>query len=88
MLGGPAYSNVLKIALEQQMPGTGNWFLDSEEFRLFMSGNVAILWGMGLRASAFLCFSEPSLLTALCSGIWQDGTLVSKTKLLSSQDHR
>ena len=52
MLGGPVYSNVLKTALEQRMPGTGNWFLDSKEFNLLVKGNIAILWGMGLRTSS------------------------------------
>ena len=50
LLGGPVYSNFLKTALEQQMEGTGNWFLDSKEFGMLVRGDIAILWGMGLRA--------------------------------------
>src|SRR5690606_7659137 len=51
IFNGPSYSDILAKSLEQKMEGTGKWFVESQAFMSFATGNTRVLWGTGMRKS-------------------------------------
>ncbi|KAF5331962.1 hypothetical protein D9611_008863 [Ephemerocybe angulata] len=47
-LDGPDFLRICQAALAQRMPGTGMWFIESEEFRQLVEGRSIIVWGTGM----------------------------------------
>ena len=65
-LDAPDPSRTHNRLLEEHHEGTGEWFLESQKFELWMETPASILWIKGMRARPCLCCSTDASLI-ICS---------------------